>query len=187
MKLYIKEVIGNPVTDAEGKEIPFSPIGGDCGFLEIDETVPENAARVKELDALCGRFGIYAATEEQVAIKKSVPQWRPQVNPSKTPLREFQTNVQSQPPVVPVAVDRPAVAPVAPVQSQAQEPAVPGQPRVIRPNMPRETGFPNNNAPQMPATPPAPILGSEFKPKTGSPKRSQSKLPTETATANAPV
>lgn len=193
MRRYIKEIIGNPVTDAQGKEIPFSPIGGDCGVLEIDETKPENAARIAELDKLCGRFGIYSATEEQVALKKRQQVWRPLDNPSIIP-RVLQTSQdQSQPRGSAAVGNHPPSA--AQLAQAATERINDGQPKLVRASMPRETGFPNQQRPtgyQHPATsapaaqpPPPPageppkVLGQDFKPKVGSPKRGASKLPTD--------
>lgn len=161
-KLFFKEVMGNPVTDSKGKQIQFTPAGGDTGYIELDEV--NDAAYISELSALVGRFGIYAGTQETLDTLKKSGLWMPSPNPSNTPLRVLET-----------AQDR-SKQPVAPVAADGSGSGV-----LVKPSMPREAGFPVQ--PPKPAAAPAgevaPALPPDFKPKTGSPKRKQSVLPTD--------
>jgi hypothetical protein len=182
---FIKEHVVKPATDSQGRILQWVPLGGDYGYAEFDAEDPADAPKIEELKALCGRFGIYQATEAEVEAKKKLPVWTPPASPF-APLRVLQTaEDNSNPP----PSNGEAAAAVSAASLQAQHKAAKselsrgttGIPQVKAPSMPRETPQP---IPQMnppgPAPEPNPVLPTGFKPKVGRPGK---KTPPESSAA----
>jgi len=184
---FIKEHVVKPATDSQGRVLQWVPLGGDYGYAEFDAEDPADAAKIEELKALCGRFGIYQGTEAEVEAKKKLPVWTPPASPFG-PLRVLQT---AQDNINPLPSNGQPAAEVSAASLQAQHKAAQselsrgttGIPQVKLPSMPRETPQP---IPQMnppgPAGEPKPVLPPTFKPKVGRARKAAVETP-----ANPPV
>lgn len=132
MKYFLKEIFQNGLLDARGKPFPFTPIGGNNGLAEIDETTPDGADLVNQLTALHNARigGIVPMSEGEYRAKKAAYPLLPSA-PMSTPLRVLQTQRpqtgEKREPVavgdgVPVSPFNPGRAPIVPTEAPPPAP-----------------------------------------------------------------
>lgn len=143
MKYFLKEIFQNGLLDLTGKPFPFEPIGGNNGLAAIDETTPEGANLVFQLEDLHKRRvgGIVPMTEGEYSAKKAGYPLLPSA-PMFTPLRVLQ-------------VQRPQIG-------QKNAPVVEGDGKPVSPWTPGQAP-PGHTVP----TAPPPVPPVEFKPRRG--------------------
>jgi len=136
MRHYLKEIHSNGIMDRNGKYIQFDLLGGDYGGLEIDETKPENAQLIEDLEKFCNDRvgGVMRSSAEELKKNASLPRWQLSASPSE-PL-QVAPSTTDRPRVGGVAADKPAPAPVVVQQEQAPvqpSPLVPVAPNGFKP------------------------------------------------------